>query len=86
MLELSKVFVLIWVIDIFNLIVCIGFCSVVMIIDILGIFKSMVYLLFNEFRCQCFFSFDYQENFCLWIRLVEFFGYVLSKMDFWELV
>lgn len=51
MLELSKVFVLIWVIDIFNLIVCIGFCSVVMIIDILGIFKSMVYLLFNEFRC-----------------------------------
>lgn len=50
MLELSKVFVLIRVIDIFNLIVRIGFCSVATIIDILGIFKSTVYLLFNEFR------------------------------------
>lgn len=52
MLELSKVLVFICVIDIFNLIVCIGLCSVVIIIEMLCILKSIVYLLLNELKCQ----------------------------------
>lgn len=86
MLELMKVLVLICVIEIFNLIGCIGFCSVVMIIVELGILKSMVYLLLGELKKQCFISMDNQDNYCLWIKLVELVGQVLSKMDLCELV
>ena len=85
MLESSKVPALTRAIDILDLIARIGPCSAATIIDELAIPKSTAYLLLGELKKQRILRLDYQDNYCLWTRLVELAGHALGKMDMREL-
>ena len=85
MLELSKVPALTRAIEILDLIGRIGPCSAATIIEELGIPKSTAYLLLGELKKQRFLRMDYQDNYCLWTRLVELAGHALGSMDLREL-
>lgn len=83
--ESSKVPALSRAIEIINLIARIGPCSATTIIETLGIPKSTAYLLLNELKKQRLISTDQQENYCLWMKLVELAEHALSKLDLREL-
>jgi Transcriptional regulator len=85
MLESSKVPALTRAIEILDLIGRIGPCSAATIIEELGIPKSTAYLLLGELKKQRFLRMDYQDNYCLWTRLVELAGHALGSMDLREL-